>query len=412
MNYFSRKDGELYVEDIPIADLAREHGTPLYIYSARTLRHHYQVFKDALGEMDHLICFAMKANSNLSVLKLFFELGAGADIVSGGELFRGLRAGVDPSKVVYSGVGKTEDEIRDALTADILMFNVESFQELTVINDIADDMGKTARISVRVNPDVDPKTHPKISTGLKANKFGIDITGVIDDYERAREQKNIQVMGVDCHIGSQLTEIGPFEDALKRLVELIERLRQRDFDIRYLDFGGGLGITYESEEPPVPTEYARAIREIAGNLGVTFILEPGRVLVGNAAVLVTRVLYTKEAEKHFVIVDAGMNDLARPAMYDSYHRIVPVMEKNSEIITADVVGPICESSDYLAKQRDIPRVVRDDLLAVESAGAYSFSMASNYNSRPRCAEIMVDGADFLVARKRETYEDLIRGEEV
>jgi len=412
VNYFSRKDGELYVEDIPIADLAREHGTPLYIYSARTLRHHYQVFKDALGEMDHLICFAMKANSNLSVLKLFFELGAGADIVSGGELFRGLRAGVDPSKVVYSGVGKTEDEIRDALTADILMFNVESFQELTVINDIADDMGKTARISVRVNPDVDPKTHPKISTGLKANKFGIDITGVIDDYERAREQKNIQVMGVDCHIGSQLTEIGPFEDALKRLVELIERLRQRDFDIRYLDFGGGLGITYESEEPPVPTEYARAIREIAGNLGVTFILEPGRVLVGNAAVLVTRVLYTKEAEKHFVIVDAGMNDLARPAMYDSYHRIVPVMEKNSEIITADVVGPICESSDYLAKQRDIPRVVRDDLLAVESAGAYSFSMASNYNSRPRCAEIMVDGADFLVARKRETYEDLIRGEEV
>jgi len=414
VNYFSRNEenSELYVEDIPITDLARKHGTPLYIYSARTLRHHYQVFKDALGDMDHLICFAMKANSNLSVLKLFFDLGAGADIVSGGELFRALRAGADPSRVVYSGVGKTEKEIEEALEADILMFNVESFQELTVINDIAAEMGKTARISVRVNPDVDPKTHPKISTGLKANKFGIDITGVIDDYERARERKNIQVVGVDCHIGSQLTEIGPFEDALRRLVELIQRLRERDFDIQYLDFGGGLGITYESEEPPDPTEYARAIREIAGDLGVTYILEPGRVLVGNAAVMVTRVLYTKEAEKHFVIVDAGMNDLTRPAMYDAYHRIVPVVEKNGEIITADIVGPICESSDYLAKQRDIPRMVRDDLLAVESAGAYSFSMASNYNSRPRCAEVMVDGDKVRVVRKRETYKDLIRGEDI
>ena len=412
MNYFDRRDGELIVEDIPVADLAREHGTPLYIYSARTLRHHYRVFEDALGKMDHLICFAMKANSNLSVLKLFFDLGAGADIVSGGELFRALRAGVEPQKVVYSGVGKTEDEIRAALKADILMFNVESFQELTVINDIAGDMGKTAGISVRVNPDVDPKTHPKISTGLKANKFGLDITGVIDDYERAREQKHIQVVGVDCHIGSQLTEIGPFEDALKRLVELIERLRARDFEIRYLDFGGGLGITYQCEEPPDPTEYARAIREIAGGLEVTFILEPGRVLVGNAGILVTRVLYTKETEKHFVIVDAGMNDLARPAIYDSYHRIVPVAEKDVDVITADIVGPICESSDYLAKNRDIPRVARDDLLAVESAGAYAFSMASNYNSRPRCAEVMVDGKEARVVRKRETYEDLVRGEEL
>ncbi|MBN1882301.1 MAG: diaminopimelate decarboxylase [Deltaproteobacteria bacterium] len=412
MNYFNRENGELSVEEIPVVDLVREHGTPLYIYSARTLRHHYRVFKDALGGMDHLICFAMKANSNLSVLKLFFDLGAGADIVSGGELFRALQAGVDPSKVVYSGVGKTEDEITAALEADILMFNVESFQELTVINGIAQEMGATARISVRVNPDVDPKTHPKISTGLKANKFGLDITGVIDDYERARERKNIQVVGVDCHIGSQLTEIGPFEDALKRLVELIERLRERNFEIQYLDFGGGLGITYQSEEPPDPTEYARAIEEIAGDLGVTFILEPGRVLVGNAGILVTRVLYTKETEKHFVIVDAGMNDLARPAIYDSYHRIVPVVENGADVITADIVGPICESSDYLAKDRDIPRVVRDDLLAVESAGAYSFSMASNYNSRPRCAEIMVDGKEARVVRKRETYEDLIRGEEI
>ena len=412
MNYFIRKKGKLYVEDIPVTDIAREHGTPLYIYSARTLRHHYQVFKDALGDMKHLICFAMKANSNLSVLKLFFDLGAGADIVSGGEMFRALRAGADPQKVVYSGVGKTEEEITAALEADIMMFNVESFQELTVIDDIAGRMGKTARISVRVNPDVDPKTHPKISTGLKANKFGIDITGVIDDYERARERKNIEVVGVDCHIGSQLTEIGPFQDALKRLVELIEKLRERDFEIQFLDFGGGLGITYESEEPPDPTEYAQSIREIAGDLGVTFILEPGRVLVGNAAVMVTRVLYTKEAEKHFIIVDAGMNDLARPAIYDSYHRIVPVVEKNGDLITADVVGPICESSDYLAKGREIARVARDDLLAVESAGAYAFSMASNYNSRPRCAEVMVDGGDVRVVRKRETYEDLVRGEEL
>ena len=423
MNYFNFIDGVLHAEDIPIEKLAIEVGTPLYIYSARTLRHHFKVFDDAFGETRHLICFAMKANSNLSILKLFSDMGAGVDIVSGGELFRAKRAGVDTKKIVYSGVGKTRREIEEALFYDILMFNVESFQELGFIDKIANEMGKVADISIRVNPDVDPKTHPKISTGLKSNKFGIDIKKVIHDYDAARRLSNINVVGVDCHIGSQLTEIGPFVDALDKLWELVLELKGRGFNIQYLDMGGGLGITYHEEEPPDPAEYAQAVMDVAGELDITFILEPGRVLVGNAGILVTRVLYTKGGrgegggkggeggdDKYFIIVDAGMNDLARPAIYDSYHEIVPVKETYGEKIVADVVGPICESSDYLARGREIRSVQRGELLAVMSAGAYGFTMASNYNARPRAAEVMVDGSDYRVIRERESYDDLIRGE--
>lgn len=412
MNYFNFRDGQLFAEDVPVSEIADDLGTPIYIYSARTLRHHFKVFDDAFGGLDHLICFAMKANSNLDVLRLFIGMGAGVDIVSGGELFRALKAGVDPKKVVYSGVGKTTKEIREALSANILMFNVESFQELEVIGEIAEEMGVTAKISVRINPDVDPNTHPKISTGLRSNKFGIDIKKAVEDYEKARRLKNIEVVGVDCHIGSQVTELAPFKDALERIKELVLLLRERGFEISYLDFGGGLGITYLDEEPPDPSEYARAIGEIAGDLDIKFILEPGRVLVGNSGILLTRVLYTKEADKNFIIVDAGMNDLIRPAIYDSYHKIVPVEEREGPEITADVVGPVCESSDYLALGRKIRAVDRGELIAVMSAGAYAFPMASNYNSRPRCAEVMVDGRDYKIIRKRETYDDLILGEEI
>jgi diaminopimelate decarboxylase len=412
VNFFQYREDELTAEDIPLTRLAAEVGTPAYIYSRKTLAHHFRVFDDAFGDLPHLICFAMKANSNLSILSLFISMGAGVDIVSGGELFRAMSAGVDPRKVVYSGVGKTQQEIRQALDADILMFNVESFQELVVIDEIAREMNKIAQISVRVNPDVDPRTHPKISTGLKINKFGIDIRKVVSDYEEARRLKNIRVVGVDCHIGSQVTELEPFVDALGRVKELVLTLRGRGFDIRYLDFGGGLGITYHHEEPPDPSSYGHAIREIAGDLGVTFVLEPGRVLVGNAGILLTRVLYTKQAEKNFVIVDAGMNDLARPSVYDSYHEVKPVVRREGEALTADVVGPICESSDYLAKDRRLVGLDRGDLVAVMSAGAYGFSMSSNYNSRPRAREVLVDGESYRVIRQRERYEDLVRGETV
>jgi diaminopimelate decarboxylase len=407
VNFFNYVGDELYVEDVPVKRLADEFGTPLYIYSAKTLRHHFKVFDDAFGDVKHLICFAMKSNSNLGVLKLFVKMGAGFDIVSGGELFRAIKAGAPGDKIVYSGVGKTTGEISEALQADILMFNVESFEELKVINEISGEMNKVARISVRINPDVNPRTHPKISTGLKANKFGIDINRVIHDYEKAGKLKNIEVVGVDCHIGSQITELSPFVDALGRIKELVFQLRERGFDIRYFDIGGGLGITYKDEVPPDPAEYAAAIKKVAKDLDAIFILEPGRVIVGNAGILLTEVLYTKQADKNFVIVDAGMNDLMRPAMYDAFHEIIPAVKANGPRITADVVGPICESSDYLAKDREMTEAKRGDLLAVMSAGAYSFSMASNYNSRPRAAEIMVDGGDFVVVRQRETYEDLI-----
>jgi diaminopimelate decarboxylase len=335
------------------------------------------------------------------------------DIVSGGELYRALKAGIPPSRIVYSGVGKTEREVDEALRAGILMFNIESSQELEVIDARSGALGSRAPIALRVNPDVDPQTHPYISTGLKKNKFGIDIQGVLEDYRRAQSMTNVDVVGVDCHIGSQITQVEPFVDALHRLKDLLVRLRGEGIEVRYLDMGGGLGITYDEEVPPQPTDYARAITAVAGDLGCTLILEPGRVIVGNAGILLTRVLYTKEgAIKRFVIVDAGMNDLVRPSYYGSYHQILPVKQEAREEIVADVVGPVCESSDFLAKDRKMPRLNPGELVVVMSAGAYGFSMSTNYNSRPRVAEVLVREDRMFVIRQRERYEDLVRGEEI
>jgi diaminopimelate decarboxylase len=412
MHYFHYKNGQLHAEDIAVADLVREHGTPLYIYSASTLKRHYRAFDSAFAGIDHLTCFSVKANSNLSLLKILAQEGAGTDIVSGGELFRALRAGVDRQKIVYSGVGKKVGEIQEALLADILMFNVESTQELERINAVAADLGKVARVSLRINPDVDPKTHPYVSTGLKENKFGLSRADALKTYALARDLPHVDPIGMDCHIGSQLTKLSPFLEALDRLKEFYGQLRELGITIKYLDLGGGLGITYNEEEPPHPDELGKALVESLQGLDVTLILEPGRVIAGNTGILVTEVQYTKSNEdKHFVIVDAAMNDLVRPSLYGSYHRIAPVREGNGEEMTADVVGPICESGDFLAKNRTIPKVQQGDLLAAFSAGAYGFVMSSQYNSRPRAAEIMVEGDRHVLVRRREVYNDLVAPEE-
>ncbi len=413
MHFFEYKDRQLYCEEIPIRKIAEQVGTPFYLYSYHTLVRHFTVFNDAFKGIPHLICYSVKANSNLSLLRLFVSLGGGVDVVSGGELYRALKGGADPKKIVYSGVGKREDEIEYGLKADILMFNVESSQELQVINEVAGRLGKKAAISIRVNPDIDPRTHPYISTGLKQNKFGIDILRAPMAYRLASQLPNLKIVGIDCHIGSQLVEVEPIIQALKKLKGLVENLRKEGMEIQYLDLGGGLGITYEDEEPPHPVEYASTILEEIRGFGCTLILEPGRVIVGNAGVLVSKVLYIKEnEEKRFVIVDAGMNDLVRPSYYGSYHQILPVKEEAREEIVADVVGPICESSDFLAKGRKIPNLRSGELIAVMSAGAYGFSMSTNYNSRPRIAEVLVRDDQLFVIRRREGYEDLIRGEEI
>ena len=413
MDYFEYRSGELFAEGVPVRRIAREVGTPAYIYSLATLKRHYRVFDQAFARLSHLVCFSMKSNSNLAVLRAFVKEGGGFDIVSAGELFRALKAGADPKKIVFSGVGKKKAEIEYALNAGILMFNVESEQELTVLNEVARGVEKKAPISLRVNPDVDPKTHPYISTGMKKSKFGIDIKRSLEVYKRALSLTHLEVIGVDCHIGSQLTTIPPFVDALSRVKVFVEALRKEGARIRYLDLGGGLGIRYKDEEPPHPEEYAGALIQGLRGLDVTLILEPGRVVVGNAGILVTEVLYLKEGEeKTFVVVDGGMNDLIRPALYGSYQAIRPVVERKGEMIVADVVGPICESGDFFAKDREIPRPQEGDLLAVMSAGAYGFTMSSNYNSRPRAPEILVDGDNFHVVRKRESFEDLISGETI
>ena len=413
MNYFHYVDNKLWCEDVPVLEVAKVVGTPLYLYSHRTLKRHFEVFDSAFEDIPHIICFSAKANSNAAILKIFINEGSGMDIVSGGELYRVLKAGADPGKIVYSGVGKREEEIRYALESDILMFNIESSRELEVINACAERMNRVARISLRVNPDVDPMTHPHISTGMKENKFGIDIEKSLDEYLRAAKLNHIDIIGVDCHIGSQITEISPFIDALDRLRELISSLRNEGIGIRYLDLGGGLGITYDNETPPHPTDYAKAIMDRVKGIDCTFIFEPGRVIVGNAGILVSEVLYTKiNADKRFVIVDAGMNDLIRPSLYDSYHKIQPVELKEREDILSDVVGPICESSDYLARGRIIPELERGEFIAVMSAGAYGFSMSSNYNSRPRSPEVLVRDGEFYVIRSGETRADLTRGESI
>ena len=413
MHDFQYRGDSLFCEEVPISDIAADVGTPFYLYSRRTLESHFRAFDSAFAKTEHLICFSAKANSNLAVLRIFSRLGGGIDVVSGGEIYRAVQAGVKPEKIVYSGVGKRPDEIEYALKQPILMFNIESSQELLAIDQIAGRLGAKAPVSLRVNPDVDPKTHPYISTGLKKNKFGINIQKSLDDYILASTLQNTEVIGVSCHIGSQLTEVGPFVEAVQRIKELVAKLRSAGIRIRYVDLGGGLGITYNQEEPPHPREYAEALMKELPGLDCTLILEPGRVIVGNAGILVTRVLYTKEGgEKNFVIVDAAMNDLIRPSLYGSYQRIQPVHRKDRVETTVDVVGPICESGDFLAKDRKIPKVEPGELLAVMSAGAYGFTMSSNYNSRPRVAEVMADKNRFGVVRKREEYEDLIRGESI
>jgi len=413
MHFFQYKDHQLYCEAIPIEQIAEKVGTPLYLYSYQTLVRHFTVFDDAFRGIPHLICYSAKANSNLALLRLFVTLGGGVDVVSGGELYRALKGGADPQKIVYSGVGKREDEIEYALKTGILMINVESSQELEVINEVAGRNGKKASVAVRVNPDIDPKTHPYISTGLKQSKFGVDILRAPMAYRLASQLPNLKIVGIDCHIGSQLVEVEPIVEALKKLKRLVESLRKEGIEVQYLDLGGGLGITYEDEEPPDPVEYASTILEEIRGFGCKLILEPGRVIVGNAGILVSKVLYTKEnEEKRFVIVDAGMNDLVRPSYYGSYHQILPVKEEAREEIVADVVGPICESSDFFAKGRRMPGLRAGELVAVMSAGAYGFSMSTNYNARPRIAEVLVRDDQMFVIRRRERYEDLIRGEEI
>ncbi len=415
MRHFEYRNGELYAEDVPLARLAEEVGTPFYAYSHETLSRHFRVFDEAFSSVPHLVCFAMKSNSNLAILRLFGAMGGGLDIVSGGELFRALKAGVPPGRVVFAGVGKSDEEIAFALERGVLLFNVESEEELANIGAAARRLGARAQVAIRVNPDVDPQTHPYIATGLKKSKFGIDISRAREQYRAAAALEGVEPTGVHCHIGSQITTSAPFADAVDIVARLVEALREDGRDIRYLNLGGGLGITYSDEAPPLPKDYAAAILPRLEGLGCTLIFEPGRVITGNAGILVSRVLYGKaNPEKRFVIIDAGMNDLIRPSLYQAFQDVWPVEEAARERArrVTDLVGPICESGDYLAKDRSLPELRRDDLVAVMSAGAYGFTMASNYNSRPRPPEILVRGSEYHVIRERETYDDLVRGERI
>ncbi len=413
MNHFQFKGNELHAENVSIRDIVARAGSPVYVYSHATLTRHFKAFDDAFGDVPHTICYSVKANSTQSVLRTFVNLGGGVDIVSGGELYRALKAGVDPRKVVYSGVGKKNDEIEYALNTGILMFNVESEQELTRINEIAVRMGRKAGIAIRVNPDVDPGTHPYITTGLKNAKFGITIDRAMAEYTRATTLPGIDVIGIDMHIGSQLTKVNPFVDSIEKLKIMIARLREQGIDLKYFDCGGGLGIQYNEEEPPLPADYGKEIVAATKDLGMHLVFEPGRNIVGNAGILVAKCLYTKERdEKNFIMIDAGMNDLARPALYGSFHGVQPVVKEQDGMIVADIVGPICESGDFLVKDREVPMFRQGDLMAFMSAGAYGFAMSSSYNSRPRVAEVMVKGDQFEIVRERETVEDLIRGEKI
>ena len=411
MDHFEYRGGELCAEDVPLAEIARRHGTPVYVYSRATLTRHFHAFDRALGEHPHLVCYAVKANSNLAVLQVLAKLGAGFDIVSGGELARVLKAGGDPRKVVFSGVGKTVAEMKQALLAGIGCFNVESEAELTRLNEVAVGMKKRAAIALRVNPDVDAKTHPYIATGLKANKFGVDIAEAERLYALARTLPGLEVAGVACHIGSQLQELAPFLDALDRVLALVDRLAEQGMALAHLDLGGGLGVRYDAEEPPLPADLAGAVRERIKGRELKLLLEPGRAIAGNAGVLVTRVEVLKRgSEKNFAVVDAAMNDLLRPALYQGWHAVLPVREGGSgERALYDVVGPICESGDWLARGRELA-IAPGDLLAIRTAGAYGFTMSSNYNTRPRAAEVLVDGKQQHLVRAREQLDDLLRGE--
>ena len=415
MHDFEYRQGELYCEQVPVSRIVKELGTPCYIYSHATLVRHIRAYDHAFKSLPHIIAFAMKANSNIAILRLMAKEGSGVDIVSGGELFRALKAGVSPSKIVFAGVGKNLDEIRNALLADVLMFNVESPAELHAINEVAATVGKKARVALRINPDIDPKTHPYISTGLKKSKFGIAADRALEEFKIASSLEHIEVVGVHKHIGSQLTDVSPFVEALKKILKLVESLKQDGINIQYINIGGGLGITYDEEKPPLPQDLANAIAPLLRDLKATLILEPGRVIVGNAGILVTKALYLKEGEaKSFVIVDAAMNDLIRPSLYGAYHEIRPLNEEAGHRPKhfVDVVGPVCESGDFLAKDRPLAAVKPGEMLAIMSAGAYGFVMASNYNSRPRIPEVLVKGGETHVIRTRETYDDLVRGETI
>ena len=415
MHDFQYRNGELYCEEVPLSRIAKEVGTPCYVYSHHTLVRHFRVYDGAFKNIPHIVAFAMKANSNLAVLRLMAKEGSGVDIVSGGELFRALKAGVPASKIVFAGVGKKQEEIRDALKADILMFNVESSAELQAINEVAASMDVKARVALRINPDIDPKTHPYISTGLKKSKFGIAADRAIEEFKNAAAFSHIKVVGLHAHIGSQLTQVTPFVESLKKVLTMVQTLAEQGIPLRYVNIGGGLGITYSDETPPEPKDLAEAISPLVRDLKCVLIMEPGRVIVGNAGVMLTKVLYAKDGEaKRFLIVDAAMNDLIRPSLYDAYHDIRPVYEKvtQGEKKTVDVVGPVCESGDFLAKDRVMPAMGAGELMAVMSAGAYGFVMSSNYNSRPRVPEVLVHEGQYHVIRSRESYEDLVRGEQV
>jgi diaminopimelate decarboxylase len=413
VHFFKYRSAELYAEEVPVKQLAQKYGTPLYVYSYSTLLRHFRAYDNAFDDYPHIICFAVKSNSNTAILRLFARNGGGADIVSGGELYVALTAGVEPKKIVYAGVGKTEEEIKYALRSGILMFNVESEDELREIDRVAGEMKMKAPVALRINPDIDPETHSYIATGLKEHKFGIPIEDALEYYKLALRLKNISVLGIHKHIGSQITKVSPFVDALKRILVLIDELAIQGVEIKYLDIGGGLGISYRDEEPPVPKDLAKNLIPLLRGRKLTLIMEPGRSIVGNAGVLVTKTLYLKKGEeKEFLIVDAGMNDLIRPSLYNAYHQILPVVKNNRSAVLCDVVGPICESGDFLARERELRRVKRGEYLAVMSAGAYAFSMSSNYNSRPRAAEVLVKGKEHFLIRKRETHGDLIRNEAI
>jgi diaminopimelate decarboxylase len=414
MDYFNERSGRLHAEEIPLTALAEAHGTPLYVYSKATLERHYRAFDQAFEGIEHLICYAVKANSNLAVLHVLARLGSGFDIVSAGELERVLRAGGDPSRVVFSGVGKREDELRRALEVGIRCFNVEVPDELDILNRLAKELGVRAPVSLRVNPDVDAKTHPYISTGLRENKFGIPMEAAFVEYLRAKKTlPHLEIVGIDCHIGSQLTKIDPFLDAFDRLLGMVDRLAAEGIVLGHIDIGGGLGIRYNEECPPEPAEYAAAVMERLKGRKVSLFMEPGRAIVGNAGVLLTRVLYLKSnGEKHFAVVDAAMNDLIRPSLYQAWQAILPVEVPTAKATRSyDIVGPVCETGDFLGKDRELA-IAPGDLLAVRSAGAYGFTMSSNYNSRPRAAEILVDGDRAHVVRQRETLEGLFALESI
>jgi diaminopimelate decarboxylase len=413
MNFFEYKNEELYCEDLPVAEIAKAVGTPFYLYSYRTLERHFKVFDTAFEGMPHLTCYSCKANSNVAILGIMRKLGGGVDIVSGGELFRALSAGVPPQKIVFSGVGKTPEEIRYAVKSGIMMLNVESEGELEAVARVGRELKREVPVSIRVNPEVDPKTHPYITTGLRKNKFGLLWEDARKLYGSMKKEQYLNPIGISSHIGSQILELTPFVDAVRSLKEMILELSRDGMVLRYMDIGGGLGITYKDELPPQPADYAAVIEKEMKGLNILLVLEPGRVLVGNSGIFVTKLLYTKRTpEKVFYIVDGAMNDLVRPALYDAYHEVLPVRKSGSDTVKVDLVGPVCESGDFFARGRFLPSMLPGELVAVMGAGAYGFAMSSNYNSRRRVPEVLVRDQEFHVIRRRETKKSLIRGEAI